>query len=317
MNKTKRILSIIMILIIITALTACSSKKEKEPVIKEGVVAIVNNKEITQKQYDEKLSSYKKMVESQYGEGSWDAEISQGMTMGDYYEADLLDNMILEFLILEAAGKAGIKLTQEEINAEFDNFKLYFQTEDEYKKFLSDNAMTEEFLKNALRDEKIINTYFEKTIMSLQPTDDELKKIFDENKTNIKVRASHILVGTEEEAKTVINRINKGESFEAVAKEVSTDTGSGVNGGDLDYFSYIDMVKPFSDAAFAMNVGDLSSPVKSDFGYHVIKVTDKIEDKEVTINSERIKLTQIYQTKKYDELLESIKTNAKIVKKEK
>lgn len=88
------------------------------------------------------------------------------------------------------------------------------------------------------------------------------------------VRASHILVDTKAEAQTLKNKIDKGESFEALAKKYSK-CPSGQNGGDLGYFRRGDMVKEFEDSAFSLPVGEVSQPVKTQFGWHLIKVTDK------------------------------------------
>ena len=88
------------------------------------------------------------------------------------------------------------------------------------------------------------------------------------------VRASHILVKTEEEAKNLKQEIEQGKSFADVAMEVSL-CPSGQDGGDLGYFGKGMMVKEFEDAAFSMNVGQISDPIKTQFGWHVIQLTDK------------------------------------------
>jgi peptidyl-prolyl cis-trans isomerase C len=88
--------------------------------------------------------------------------------------------------------------------------------------------------------------------------------------------ARHILVKTEDEAKAIIADLKKGAAFDKLAKEKSTDKASGAEGGDLGWFKKSDMVKEFADAAFALNKGDLTeTPVKTQFGYHVIKVEDR------------------------------------------
>ncbi|MFA9422860.1 MAG: peptidylprolyl isomerase [Sedimentibacter sp.] len=319
MKKFKKSIGLVLTLCVVLAVTACSNngdEKTNDAIEQPDVLATVNDKTITQVQYDESLAVYKKMVEAQYGEGSWDTEVSEGKTMGSYYEdGALVDNMILEILIVDAAEKDGISITDEELQTELDNFKINFKTDEEYQQFLETNGMSEEYLTAALKKEFIINHYLAVKIENLEPTDDELETIFNDLKMNQQVKASHILVDTEEEANAVIERLNNGEKFEDLAMELSIDTASGANGGDLDYFSYTDMVQPFSEAAFALEIGEISKPVKSDFGYHIIKVTDKTTDDTITAESKKSELTEYYKSYKYENLLADLKSNATIVKK--
>lgn len=88
------------------------------------------------------------------------------------------------------------------------------------------------------------------------------------------IRASHILVKTEEEAKKLYDEIQNGVSFAKIAEEKSL-CPSGQNGGDLGFFGKGMMVKPFEDAAFSLNVGEISQPVQTQFGWHLIQLTDK------------------------------------------
>ncbi len=311
MNKLKKSLALVLALCLTVTAVACNKDEEK---IEEGVKAKVNDKVITQKEYDEHLAVYKKMAESQYGAGAWDLEIAEGQTMGSFYETNLLDQLISDLLLVDAAEKEGITISDEELQGELDNFKAYLDTEEKYKEFLTNYGMSEDYLKNSLKNEYLINHYLSVKIENLQPTDQELETLFKDLKMNEKVRASHILVDTEDEAKAVIDRINKGESFEDLAKELSKDTGSAANGGDLDYFEYVDMVQPFSEAAFNMEVGEVSKPVESKFGYHVIKVTDKKVDDAVTLETKKSVLTEYYKSTKYEELLAKLNNEANINK---
>lgn len=88
------------------------------------------------------------------------------------------------------------------------------------------------------------------------------------------VRASHILVKTEEEAKSLYDEIKNGASFAEIAEQKSL-CPSGQNGGDLGFFGKGMMVKPFEDAAFSLEVGEISQPVKTQFGWHLIQLTGK------------------------------------------
>ena len=86
-----------------------------------------------------------------------------------------------------------------------------------------------------------------------------------------KIKCSHILVKKQSEAIAIIDRLKKGESFANLARELSTDKGSGKRGGELGLFGRGVMVKNFEDAAFKLKKGEISEPVKTEFGYHIIK----------------------------------------------
>jgi peptidyl-prolyl cis-trans isomerase C len=124
----------------------------------------------------------------------------------------------------------------------------------------------------ALRD-----AYFAQTIVPTV-TEEEMKKAYDIESAKVaqteRVRARHILVASEQEAKQIRARLDKGEKFEDLAKQYSLD-GSKDYGGDLGYFSAPEMVPEFSKAAFALKPGEISQPVKTDFGWHIIKLEDR------------------------------------------
>lgn len=131
------------------------------------------------------------------------------------------------------------------------------------------------YYRNKLLVETLLNTETRTRV-----TEEEMRKIYDEQRARItpeeEVRARHILVETEEEAKALIAQIRGGGDFEAIAKEKSKDPGGARNGGDLGFFTKGQMVPEFADAAFAMQAGQLSAaPVKSQFGWHIIKVEER------------------------------------------
>ncbi len=110
-------------------------------------------------------------------------------------------------------------------------------------------------------------------------TDKAMKEVYDEAVKQIgndqEVRARHILVQTEDEAKAIIADLKKGGNFETIAKEKSKDPGAAAQGGDLGYFTQDQMVPEFAEVAFKLEKGQLSDPVKSQFGWHIIRVEDK------------------------------------------
>ncbi|HKG53489.1 MAG TPA: peptidylprolyl isomerase [Anaerolineales bacterium] len=126
--------------------------------------------------------------------------------------------------------------------------------------------------------EKTIRSVYEGQLLR-QKLSDEITK--DTPRTEEQVWARHILVETEAEANTVYELLKKGEDYATVAKEHSKDTGSGANGGDLDWFGKGAMVAEFETAAFSQKVGEIGKPIKSQFGYHIIQVLGH-EDRPLT-----------------------------------
>jgi peptidyl-prolyl cis-trans isomerase D len=125
----------------------------------------------------------------------------------------------------------------------------------------------------SMADIKFSEADFRKAFKASLLRDKLSKKIMaDTPHTEEQVWARHILVADEQAAKDVLARLKKGESWNALAKELSKDTGNKDAGGDLGWFNKSKMVKEFADTAFAMQVGEISQPVKSSFGYHIIQV---------------------------------------------
>jgi peptidyl-prolyl cis-trans isomerase C len=110
-------------------------------------------------------------------------------------------------------------------------------------------------------------------------TPDAMKKVYDEAVKQMgneqEVRARHILVPTEDEAKTVLAEVKKGTDFAELARQKSKDPGAAAEGGDLGYFGKDQMVPEFAEVAFKLDKGQVSDPVKTQFGWHIIKVEDK------------------------------------------
>jgi len=147
-----------------------------------------------------------------------------------------------------------------------------------YAQKLQNEKEVKDRLKNA--EEQIVADVYVRRAVQPKITEDKIKKRYDELAAKYKpedeVRARHILVQTEAEANDILKQIKSGSDFTKLATEKSKDTGSSKQGGDLGYFTRSAMVKPFADAAFGMKNGDVSDkPVKTDFGYHIIKVEDR------------------------------------------
>jgi peptidyl-prolyl cis-trans isomerase C len=148
-------------------------------------------------------------------------------------------------------------------------------------------------------------------------TEEEVRARYDQQiaatpPTN-EVKARHILVKTEEEAEAIIKRLDAGESFEDIAKEVSTDPGSGANGGDLGWFGPGQMVPEFEQAAFALEVGAHSKePVQSQFGWHIIKVEDKRQQQPPAYEQVKEQFRSLVLREKYFALVEALRAKAAV-----
>ncbi len=146
--------------------------------------------------------------------------------------------------------------------------------------------------------------------------DAALKKFYDEQVGQIKpveeVRARHVLVEGEDEAKKIHARVKGGEDFAKVAKEASKDSGSGAEGGDLGFFTKERMVPEFAEAAFAMKAGEISVPVKSQFGWHVIKLEERRTKPVPTFAEVRDRIAQALAGKAQTEYLQKLRADAKV-----
>lgn len=148
-------------------------------------------------------------------------------------------------------------------------------------------------------------------------TDEEVRARYDQQIAATppvnEVNARHILVKTKEEAEAIVKRLDAGESFEAIAKEVSTDPGSGANGGDLGWFGPGQMVPEFEQAAFALEVGAYSKePVQSQFGWHVIKVEDKRQQQPPAFEQVKEQFRSLVLREKYFALVEALRAKAAV-----
>ena len=221
-------------------------------------------------------SSYVAKVD---GEKILQTELDEALR--DQYGAAVLDTLITNKIVELEAKKQNITVTDEDIQAEYDELVDSYGGEDAIQAVYEANGLTEEAVK------KNIWTYqLTKNVIaaSLDITDEEIKQYFEDNKDlygqEEQVVASHILLEDEEAAKKVLAKVKAGEDFAELAKEYSTDTATKEDGGDLGYISRNEMDEAFEEAAFALEKGAVSEIVETDDGYHIIKVTNKVPAEE-------------------------------------
>jgi peptidyl-prolyl cis-trans isomerase C len=166
-----------------------------------------------------------------------------------------------------------------------------------------------------LHDKALMQAYLEK-LGKDGVTEDAVKKVYNDTVKEIKpeqeVHARHILVETEEDAKKAAERLAKGEDFAVVAKEMSKDPGSGAEGGDLGFFTKEQMVPEFADAAFKMEPGKVSEPVKSQYGWHIIKVEEKRDRAVPKLEEVRSQIEDYVHKKAQEDAVKKLLDNAKV-----
>ncbi|MBM6617217.1 peptidylprolyl isomerase [Bacillus suaedaesalsae] len=222
---------------------------------------------------------------------SADSEVIVESTAGDItkeqlYEAmkDRYGEQVLRELVYSTVLSEKYEVTDEEVQKEVDNLKTQYG--DQFDMVLQQSGFkTEEQLKETMK----IGLLQEKmALKDIKITDKEIEEHYSTLKPEI--RASHILVADEATANEVKKQLDEGAKFEDLAKKYSTDPGSKDNGGDLDFFGSGVMVPEFEEAAYGLKVGEISGPVQSTHGFHIIKLTDKKELKPLEEMKEEIKL---------------------------
>ncbi|HUV09104.1 MAG TPA: peptidylprolyl isomerase [Spirochaetia bacterium] len=246
-------------------------------------VALVNGEPILREELDRELNLTKQQLAGG-GQAIDETKIPE-------IEKSILNRLIDIKLIHQESISRGIAVTDEEAKEQLKTLKGQFQSEEEFTNALKTMGLTEEIIINQMkRDlalERFLKTYMEDAV---KIPDEEILDYYVKNPQLFiapeRVRASHILVtvdssATDDDKTKALNkirvarlRLEKGEDFAEVAKQVS-EGPSAPKGGDLDFFARGQMVKPFEDAAFALKKGEISGIVETQFGYHLIKATDR------------------------------------------
>jgi len=254
---------------------------DAKPMELPEVVATVNGKDITRTQLQDIFNA---AVQSS---GMNVADLSSAQQLGGYTQ--LLNDLIDRQLLLDAASKE--EITSEDVEAEIKKFKSQFPDEAIFDTQMKQAGMSNEKLQNDVREELKIRRWMESQVKTSDVTDADAKSFYESNLKEFEqpetVKASHILFMVDadaapevvkekqEAAQKAAARAKGGEDFTTLAKELSEEPGAKESGGDLGFFPKDRMVPEFANAAFAANLNDISEPVKTQFGWHVIKVTDK------------------------------------------
>ncbi len=306
--------------------SSATESTDREPIsgVPAEAAATVNGFVIPTKVYDGQVQA----ILQQYAR--------QGVTLQDAQKLELknkvLENLIDQELLYQDAQSKGIKVGDDAVNAQFETVKSQFPDDATYQKALSAQNITEEEIKTDIGKTLLVENYINSKYKSSVKIDDAaVLKFYKDNSKYFtqpeQVRASHILIKVAPDAedsvkkdamdriKAIQIRLNNGEEFSDLARELS-EGPSNTNGGDLGSFGRGQMVKPFEDAVFSMNVGDVSDVVETQFGYHLIKLTAKNPASTISLEDARTKivdhLTQLKMAELVNAYVATLKPDAKI-----
>lgn len=321
----KKIFTLILCLMMTVSLIGCSADKK--------AVAVVNGKDLTLGNYQKLLALNKLSMESYYGSDIWSTEIEKGKTYEDTLREMVLQTMIGSEVIYQQAEKEKVAPTDKQVQEQIDSFNESVKNDTEYKEELKKMGIDESFLKFQFARDLANSNLQEKFEADAKIPEDNMKKYYEENKDSFytdTVTASHILLKTQDDngkelsgekkkeakkkAEEALAKVKAGEDFAEVAKKYSQDTSASA-GGQLGTFGRGKMVPEFEEAAFSMKPGEISDIVETQYGYHIIKVTDRV-DKQETYDDVKDQIKSILASEKYSEYVEKLRKDSKIEEKE-
>jgi len=206
------------------------------------------------------------------------------------FQADTIQNLVRQTLYNQAADERHIRIDRRDIDAayaiEYSNLLQQNNIDEAFlEEYLVNQGRTLDSFQQAMRSEietQLRNEALREVIVGIvEPTEDELYGYYEANIVRYdgpeEIRASHILLADEATAQNVHAQLMAGGDFAGLAREYSEDRGNSESGGDLDWFGRGQMVTEFEDAAFALEIGEISEPVETRFWYHIIQLTDRRE----------------------------------------
>ncbi len=259
------------------AADASTDKKAEDPNMK---VAVVNDKVFTAADLDREFAPIANRLQKM-GAPAEKVQEMRLMFLGKLIERELL---------FQEAKKHNFVASEEQVNKELQELKGRFPSEEEFLNFLKESSFDLDTLKKQIAEGNIIDQLVKAEVEAKVAIDDAAVKAFYDAHTDQfnrpeQLKASHILVKVDNQedkakkdeakakAEDILKKVKAGGDFAALAKEFS-NCPSAAQGGDLGYFGKGQMVKPFEDACLALKPGEISGLVETQFGYHIIKLTD-------------------------------------------
>lgn len=319
MIKIKRVIATAALTMFAFSSVGCSLIEKTPEAIAKTVLAKVNGEKITRAEVDEIADPY---LKSYYGE-----DYDTNEEVAEYVKElriQAINLLVEEKIMYLKAEELGLLPSDEEVETEtttyIEGLKESLGGEEAFNTALENAQLTlDEYtaqLKENIKSNLIVTNVTNEIFKDITVTDDEIKTYYDEHLDSYKTATvSHILVEDEATAKEVREKAVNGEDFATLAKEYSKDTGTAENGGSLGTVTYdtTDYVQEFTDAFKALGEGEISEPIKSNYGYHIIKVTNiKQQTLEEATESIRSTIKQNKESEIYNTSIEEWKKEYKV-----
>lgn len=322
MKKLKKFIATIAVLTIAVSAMGCKMIEKTPEAVQKTVLATVGDEKITKGDLDKEIEP---QLKQQYGEDyesndQIKEQVKQAKQKG-------LDSLVTQKILLQKASELNLTPSDDEINTKIDEtisqYKAQYSQEGQFESLLEQNGFTEDEFREFLKKQIIMSAVQEDILKDVTATDEDAQTYYDENKdtkytVGAGATASHILVADEETAKKLKAQLDAGADFAQLAKENSTDTGTKDNGGSLGFVAYnsTQLVTEFMDGFKNLKEGEVSEPVKTQYGYHLIKATG-LKDSEVTpfdqVKDEiKSTLLQQKQSETFNSKIEEWKTDLKV-----
>ena len=313
MKLFKKVIAVMAIATMSFTMTACSGlnfNSQTASQDKNGlIIARVNKVPIYKSSLDNEMAQMDYYMQAYYGQDyTSNAEV---MKQYNAYKEQMVESLIeAEILVLKAKEMDSIKVTKDEVNEQLEITKANFSNEDDFNDALEKSGMTLETLKENIEKNlyvtKLLDDYAKNQVTL---TDEEIEKYYNDHIANYTKKPgatiSHILVDSEEKANEILDKYNGGTSFEDLAAQYGTD-GTKDKGGSLGYIEYDtnQYDADFMTGAKALGEGEVSKPVKTQFGWHIIKA-DGIQKEEKVQSLDEVKesIKTVLQSSKAEELL--------------
>ena len=320
MRKTRIATALAAVLLILFTYACSQGQQSTEPASSEAstssnppgdAAAMVNGQAVPMAE----LQTAVRNVVMQNGMDSENIDVFMGQ-----FGPRILDQLIEAELLFQAADKGNFKAAVEDIDAAFAELSGRYNTPEEFQAEMEARGFTETTLKASISRQMSIQKFIQEEIVPQAVVPEEtVRNAYDQNPQNFaskeEVKASHILINSaeadpQEKKDAALEKARElaakakagGADFAALAREHS-EGPSGPSGGDLGFFTKGRMVKQFEEAAFSMKVNEVSDPVLTQFGYHIIKVTERKEGSTVSFEEVKEKLTQDLKNRMVNELI--------------